>query len=137
LASDSSHFLGIDYGSKRVGLAIASSQTHMAQRLKTLPNDESLISELLKLVKEYEISHVILGLPRNLESEDTAQTAAVRGFLDRFKDSCNVPVVLQDEALTSEQARSHLEMTTSGTIKKEMIDAEAAAIILQDYLDSL
>ena len=126
-------FLGIDYGSKRIGLAIADSETKLAQPLKAVSLDE--LPGVIKDIGPFEA--VVLGLPRNLDGGDTAQTVAVRRFSDdvlwrRLK----IDAVLQDEAATSAIAEENLKLAGK-PYEKGDIDAEAAAIILQDYLDAL
>lgn len=133
----SSNYLGIDYGAKRVGLALASHETHMAQPLQTLDATDRLLEMLQEIIATHNVTRVVVGLPRNLEGDDTPQTAIVRKFAAELEMAGNVPIILQDEALTTEAARENLTLKHSGTIKKELVDAEAAAIILQDYLDSL
>ncbi len=126
-------FLGIDYGSKRIGLAIADSETKLAHPLKAVSLDE--LSGFIKELGPFEA--VVVGLPRNLDGGDTPQTIAVRRFSDdilwrRFK----IDAVFQDEAATSSIAEENLKLSGK-PYEKGDIDAEAATIILQDYLDSL
>lgn len=137
MADSPRNILGIDFGSSRIGLALASLDTKIAQPLATIEANDGVIEKLRHVATANDVSHIVVGLPRNLDGDDTAQTAEARKFASHLKTSIKVPVTLQDEALTSETALERLKARHTGTIKKELIDQEAAAIILQDYLDSL
>lgn len=128
--------LAIDYGEKRVGLAIAGQEDSRPRRLKVVANTDELLSDLAMLVERHEVSTVVVGLPRNLDGDDTAQTKVVRGFGARLVARLpEVKLVFQDEADTSNQARQRLEREgLIGDEAKRWVDAEAAAIILEDYL---
>jgi putative Holliday junction resolvase len=126
-------FLGIDYGSKRIGLAIGDSETKLAQPFKAVSLDE--LPEVIKEQGPFEA--VILGLPRNLDGGETPQTIAVRRFSDDVLwRKLKIDAIFQDEAATSAIAEENLKLSGK-PYEKGDIDAEAAAIILQDYLDAL
>lgn len=127
------NFLGIDYGVKRIGLAIGNDEVKLAQPLKTVGPEE--LAEVI--AAEGPFAEVVVGLPRNLDGQETPQTIAVRHFADdvlwrKFK----IDAVFQDEAATSAVAEESLKASGKPYSKGD-IDAAAAAIILQDYLDSL
>lgn len=124
--------LGLDVGAKRTGIARASSVAKIAQPLTSAPTTE-IMRKLQELIEELGVSAVAVGLPRNLSGDDTAQTAWVRGWVDRAKKHFqDLPFYWQDEALTSKLAAAK---QASG--KKPTDDhALAAAIILQDFLDT-
>ena len=126
------HFLGIDVGHKRVGLAVGDSDLRMARPLKTIA------PEALEAVIQAEgpFDNVIVGLPRNLAGADTPQTIAVRRYADDVLGRLRIEPVFQDEAATSQLAEERLKAAGRAYAKAD-IDAEAAAIILQDYLDGL
>lgn len=126
-------YLGIDYGTRRVGLSVATDDTKLASPLKTVSPDD-----LVSFIKDSgPYDQVILGLPRSLDGHDTAQTLAVRHFADDVLwRRLNIEPVFQDEAGTSGLAEDRLK-ESGKDYQKGDIDAEAAAIILQDYLDSL
>jgi putative Holliday junction resolvase len=126
------HFLGIDYGSTRIGIAKGDIDSKVAHAVTTLANDETFFPALLELAETYSIKQIIVGLPRNLEGDDTAQTVIARDFASELEGR-GFSVTLQDEALTSEVARENLGPKAA----KVDIDAEAARLILQDYLNSL
>jgi putative Holliday junction resolvase len=126
-------FLGIDYGAKRIGLAIGNSEAKIAQPLGAVG-----VEELARTIeREGPFDAVIVGLPRNLDGSDTAQTLAVHRFSDDVLwRKLKIDPVYQDEAATSAVAEERLKEAGKPYSKGD-IDAEAAAIILQDYLDTL
>lgn len=129
-----SQFLGIDYGRARVGLAVAGDDT-APERLKTLSNDTSLMKRLQAIMSEHGITQVVVGLPRGVEGEETAQTALVREFVRTLQAATDAPVALQDEFATSEMAEERLGVQGRPTPEQSaLIDQEAAVIILEDYL---
>ncbi len=125
-------YLGIDYGAARIGLAIADDETRLAQPLKTvtLPELKTVIAA------EGPFAALVVGLPRNLDGSDTPQTVAVRRFTDDHLGNVKAEVVFMDEAGTSALAEERL-IESGRKYTKEQIDAEAAALILQDYLNAL
>lgn len=127
--------IGIDYGLKRTGLALAVGGEPPAA-FKTVASEDA-IDVLVDLASQYKFLAVVVGLPRNLDGEDTPQTAAARSFAAQLEQQLRQPVTLQDEAVTSQLAAERLKARgIDASIHKPMIDAEAAAIILQDYIDS-
>lgn len=127
-------WLAFDVGERRVGVALADSDVKIARPLKTLANDENLKPDINKLIGEFKPILLVVGLPRGLDGQETAQTSVCRQFADNLKIETGLDVYLMDEALTSHKARDILE-TTQKAYTKEDIDALAAAIILQDYID--
>lgn len=128
-----SKYLGIDYGARRIGLAVADEDTRLARPLATVS-----AAELVATVeREGPFKAVVLGLPRSLDGRETAQTLAVRHFADDVLwGKLRIEAVFQDEAATSAVAEERLK-EAGKPYDKGAIDAEAAAIILQDYLDAL
>jgi putative Holliday junction resolvase len=126
-------YLGIDYGARRIGLATATADTKLAQPLATVG-----VAELGEIIKrEGPFEAVIVGLPRSLDGTDTPQTLAVRRFTDDVLwGKFHLEPIFQDEAATSSVAEGRLK-ESGKKYQPEDIDAEAAAIILQDYLDTL
>lgn len=122
-------YLGIDYGARRIGLAVGNDEAKIAQPLKTLVTDKGYWDDLVAVIGEQEISELVVGLPRNLNGDDTAQTREVRFFAAELA-SLKLPIHLQDEAGTTDAAKQ-----LDGA--KTDLDALAAMIILQDYLESL
>lgn len=125
-------YLGIDYGAKRIGLATADDEVRLAQPLATVSPRELLA----RIKQEGPFGVVVVGLPRGLDGSDTPQTLAVRRFTDDHLGDLDAEVTFQDEAGTSGVAEDRLR-EAGKPYQAEQIDAEAAAIILQDYLDAL
>ena len=126
-------YLGIDYGARRIGLAAATDETKLAAPQKTVTVDE-----LIQFIKtDGPFDQVVVGLPRNLDGHDTPQTVIVRRFADDVLwRRLHIDPIFMDEAGTSELAVERLNESGKPYVKAD-IDAEAAAIILQDYLDTL
>ena len=129
--------LGIDFGEKRVGLALSDRSNLIASPYKTLQyiSENDLISEIKKIVIDKEIGVFVIGLPLNMKGEDSDQTKKVR----RFKNLLSIlelPIIYEDERFSSIIARNSLvsQNVKTGHNKSE-IDRTAAAIILQQYLD--
>jgi putative Holliday junction resolvase len=129
--------LGIDYGSKRVGLALSDPTHLIASPFKTLTvsSDESLIYALQKIIQYYKIESVVIGMPYRLKGGDSPQTKVVRKFTQKLMDN-GIRVEEEDERLSSVSAKRALIDQNFKTGKnKGLIDQTAAAIMLQQYLD--
>ena len=136
--------LGIDYGARRIGLALSDATATLASpwRLLQRPPSEPdtlriVINEIDRLTKEDDgLDAVVVGWPRRLDGSPTHQTVIVETFARLLGTEIAVPVVLQDERLSSHEADGRLAARESDWRKrKAKLDAAAAAIILQDYLD--
>ncbi|QHU93924.1 Holliday junction resolvase RuvX [Candidatus Saccharibacteria bacterium oral taxon 488] len=127
------NFLALDVGEKRIGLAMADSQVRIAVPFGWVASDERVMEELAEIMLRHDISLVVVGYPRNQSGEPTQQTEFVVDFVRRLGQlDIDAEIAYQDESLTSVQAEQRL----AGKIKdKGEIDAEAASIILQDYLE--
>lgn len=139
--------LGIDFGLRRIGLAVSDATGVLARPLRTLErghgqSDADAAGAVLRIVSELTesgdaIDALVVGLPRRLDGTANNQTALVERFTSRLRHATTLPVHLQDERLTSHEAESRLAMRERDWRKrKERLDAAAAAIILQDYLDA-
>ncbi|MBP6880480.1 Holliday junction resolvase RuvX [Candidatus Saccharibacteria bacterium] len=131
MATVSGSILAIDYGEVRIGLALASQAARIAHPHMVLTNSDSILDEFEAIIVREDIIQLVLGLPRSLDGEDTAQTKIIREFQAHL-ESLGVPVALQDEAGTS--ARAHFEMKQIKTKKNLQVDSLAASYILEDYL---
>jgi putative Holliday junction resolvase len=136
--------LGIDYGARRIGLALSDATASLASpwRLVQRPPSEAetlrmMISEINSLAKDDDgLEAVVVGWPRRLNGTPTDQTAIVEAFARALDAEVAVPVILQDERLSSHEADARLAAREADWRKrKAKLDAMAAAIILQDYLD--
>jgi putative Holliday junction resolvase len=137
--------LGIDYGARRIGLALSDATATLASPWRMLhrPPSEAgtmrlLIAEIAALQREEDgLEAVVVGWPRRLDGSPTDQTPVVETFAQSLKAKIDVPVILQDERLSSTEAESRLARRERDWRKrKQLLDAAAAAVILQDYLDS-
>jgi putative Holliday junction resolvase len=135
----------IDVGRRRIGIAISDATGTLARPLATLaiPADarqggvEELEAAIARLAAEDDgVSQIVIGVPRALDGAATDQTAYVQAFIDRLRSRTAIPIAVEDERLTSREAESRLAMRERDWRKrKARLDAAAAAIILQDYLD--
>jgi putative pre-16S rRNA nuclease len=139
--------LGIDFGLRRIGLAVSDATGMLARPLRTLErehgqSDADATDAVLHVIAELAsdgdaVDGIVVGLPRRLDGSPSDQTAAVERFADRLRATTTLNVQLQDERLTSREAESRLALRERDWRKrKERLDAAAAAIILQDYLDA-
>ena len=129
--------LGIDFGTKRVGLALSDRSNMIASPYKTLNyvSEKDLITQLETILTKNDIEILVLGLPINMKGEDTAQTIKVRDFKE-ILSALRIPIVYEDERLSSVSAINSLILQNVKTgHNKPEIDKTAAAIILQQYLD--
>ena len=134
--------LGLDVGRRRVGVAISDGSATLARPLKTLPvTDADIVdtvtSEVRRLAAEDDgVGAVVVGLPRRLDGSPSEQTVAVQAFIEALRLRLDVPVESEDERLSSREAESRLAVRERNWRKrKAILDATAAAVILQDYLD--
>jgi len=120
--------LGIDYGSKRVGIALGDSEVGMAFPNSVLPSDDKLIDRILEIVSKEKVQLVVLGESKDYNGNDNLIAGAIRKFKEEFEKVSSVPVVYEPEFMTSLEA---------SRIQGEggMLDASAASIILQSYMD--
>lgn len=126
--------LALDIGGRRIGVAKGDTVFRMAYPYKTIIVDGTELTQLAECIKDIAPETIVAGYPRNQSGEPTAQTEEVEKFAEKLKQF-NVPVAFQDESLTSVVAEQRLR-EAGKPYTKDMIDAEAAAIILQDYLEA-
>ena len=136
--------MGIDVGERRIGLAISDASGTLARPLKTVDvaNAEDglrrIVAEITRLFAEDDsLSKIVVGLPVRLDGSQNAQTLRVTAFVSTLRQHTPVPIVTIDERLSSVEADSRMAVTTRGwRERKKKLDAAAAAVILQDYLDT-
>jgi putative holliday junction resolvase len=133
--------MGLDVGSKTVGIAISDELGWTAQGLKTLKIDEEKnkfgFDEIGQLIKEYGISQVVIGLPKNMNGSIGPRAEASKRYAEQIEQQFAVSTTLWDERLTTMAAeRVLLEADVSRKKRKKVIDKMAAMMILQGYLDS-
>ena len=133
--------LGIDYGSKRMGLAVSDLSRTIATPYKILYRREisADMAELRKIMAEKEIGAVVLGLPLQMNGEEGEIAAEVRKFAAILEENFKFPVLLWDERLSSLAMENFLikEVDLSRKKRAKVLDASAAAYILQGALDAL
>lgn len=127
-----SSLLCLDVGTKRIGVAAADSTVPIAMPLTTIEVDGMEIEAIEDIVKDRSIDKIIVGLPRNQFGGKTQQTEYSEKFAEKLKDLADI--VFQDESLTSVHAEEKLR-ADGRPFKKSDVDALAAALILQDYLE--
>jgi putative Holliday junction resolvase len=139
--------IALDVGTKRIGVAFADASVRIAVPRAMIPVDGNEFAEIAKQFRLEGADVIISGLPRNNQGEETAQSAVVRDFIEQLKTyftehSDKQPLVkFQDETLTSVEAEKYLTANTHEFSRKDratgILDSEAAAIILQDFLESV
>lgn len=125
--------LALDVGGKRIGVAEGDESLRIAHPLVTIIVNGDEIEKLAGLIADVQPTRIVIGFPRNQAGEPTKQTEIVESFAEHLK-VFGVPIVFQDESLTSVIAEQHLR-EIGKPYTKEMIDKNAAALILQDYLE--
>ena len=141
--------VGLDIGQRRIGVAISDASRTLARPVGVIQTRgldgqalDRVAGEIARLAAEddevgAEVGAIVVGLPRRLDGTANDMTAPVQTFAAQLQARLQCPVVLQDERLTSREAESRLALREKDwRVRKQKIDAAAAAIILQDYLDS-
>lgn len=129
----SKSFLALDVGEKRIGVAVGDDGVRIAVPFETIEVDGKELERIARLIIDEKTDTIVVGYPRNQSGEATAQTAYVEEFASQLKDM-GPPVVFQDESLTSVLAEQQLK-AHGRPYSKGDIDAQAAALILQDYME--
>jgi len=121
-------FLGIDYGQKRIGIAISDERKQLAFPYQVLEytNPDQAFKEIIKITKSEKISRFVVGLPLNFKGEETPEAKLVRKFSQRLEELTKIPVSFENEIFTTKIARYY---------SAESVDAASAALILQGYID--
>ena len=131
--------LGLDYGNKRVGVAVSDSLGWTAQPLATLQmhGHQELLTEIKEYIKKYDIEKIIVGMPYNMDGTMGKRAEITQAFINFLNNNLELPIQIQDERLTTSQAKNILlEADVSREGRKKVIDKMAASLILQSYLDS-
>jgi putative Holliday junction resolvase len=139
--------LGIDYGERRIGLALSDATGLLASPWKKIANEANVVIAARRLADEVRalqaqdgdggLGAIVIGLPRRLNGEPNDQTARVQKLAQLLAAEVSVPISLQDERLTSHEAETLLAGRERDWRKrKDQLDALAAALILQDFLDT-
>lgn len=132
--------LAIDYGSKRIGLAVSDQLGIIAQGLKTLihpASEEDLLKKIGEIVKGQNASKIVLGFPLNMNGTRGPQALRVEALAQALQQALSIPVELWDERLTSASVHRHFrEWQLSPAKRKKLVDQLSAQLILQDYLEA-
>jgi putative Holliday junction resolvase len=134
--------LGIDYGERRVGLALSDDTATIASPLPTMKRRKGKrppVAPVARLAEEHGVSEIVVGLPLTLEGEESDWTREIREFGDKLADRTGCPVAYQDERMTSVRAERAVRSLGLGKEQREekgRIDAAAAVLILQSYLNA-
>lgn len=131
--------LGLDVGSKRIGMALSDELLLTAQGLQSLErkDPETDLKAIADLVRTNDVVEIVVGLPLNMNASESSQTKDVREFIVDLTGVVTVPVKAWDERLTSRQAeRAMLEADLSRAKRRRLSDKVAAQLILQSYLDA-
>lgn len=125
-------YLGIDYGDRRIGVAVSDPAGKIAFPRKTIANRgfQKTFAELMRIIEEENVSGIIIGLPLSLDGRETSQTCQVREFAENFKRISALPLEFENEILTT-------HLVKKAGVPYEHSDESAAAVILQSYLDKL
>ena len=131
--------LGLDLGEQRIGVAVSDALGWTAQGEKVIENSswEQVVAELKSIVAQKEVSKIVVGLPKNMNGSLGPRAEKTLEFVARLKEELALPVITWDERLSTLAAqRTLLAADVSRKKRKQVIDKMAAAIILQNYLDS-
>jgi putative Holliday junction resolvase len=131
-------YMALDVGDRRIGVALSDPLQILASPLQTIArtSDEYALLEIIRLVEKHEVEKLIVGMPYSLDGTIGPQAEKVLLFKDRIVAQLNIEVVLQDERLSSVTADQKLKETRKKSARmRQKIDAAAAAVILQSYLD--
>lgn len=132
--------LGLDLGTRTLGISMSDVTETIASPYTILRFSEgdydSILPEISKIVEEYKIGKIVLGLPKNMNNTIGDRGVTTMEFQNKLENYLNIPVVLQDERLSTVEATNYmLEADMSRKKRKKKIDSLAANIILQTYLD--
>jgi len=131
--------LGLDVGEKRIGVAVSDALGLIAQGITVLQRRdlEYDLRQLQRLVKETDVSQVVVGIPKNMDGSLGEGAKMVLLFVEQMRDDLAIPVILWDERWTTTQAtRVLVEADLSRKKRRKVVDKLAAVLILQNYLDS-
>lgn len=136
----SGRILAIDFGTVRMGVAISDPSRILASPLAVVQNGPDTITEIAALIKQHDVTEIMIGLPLNVDGSDSTMTQRVRAFATHVEQSLHLPVVLYDERYSSMIAQEM--MIEAGHSRKQRqtkgeLDKRAAAAMLQEYLNGL
>ena len=134
-----SRILGVDYGERRIGLAISDPLGIIARPLKVIDRKKTIdyISAIIEIAKERDVNKIVVGMPFTLKGGRSNQTNIVTEFISELFNLSKIQIIPVDERLSTVSAEMslHIQGVKTGH-EKERVDEIAASIILQEYLDS-
>jgi putative holliday junction resolvase len=134
---DSGRLMGIDAGERRVGVAVTDELRTIASPVATVVRGKSEAGEFRQLVERYGVEGIVAGLPKGMSGREGQQASDARDYAERLAESLGLPLRYWDERLTTAMAeRSLIEAGHSRGKRKEIVDAVAAALMLQSFIDS-
>ena len=134
-----SRWLAIDYGEKRIGIAITDPLKLFVKPYTTINNssDEQVFNELKGIFESQKIEKIIIGLPINIEGEDTLKTLEVKAFQQKLAEFTSIPLHWWDERYSTCEANEFLKQKgVNWKNSKKVVDQIAAAVILKSYMDN-
>ena len=133
------NYLGLDLGSRTLGIAVSDGTGLIASSYKTIRHNEEydrLLDEVKSIVEELNIAAIVLGFPKNMNNTIGPKGELSLSFKEKLEQILDIPIYLQDERLTTKSATDMLIMgNVSRKDRKKVVDSVAATIILQSYLD--
>lgn len=131
-------YLGVDVGRARIGLALADDVLRTARPLRAVKrrDEAATLADIGDSVREYEVDQLVVGLPLNMDGSEGPSARHARAFAEKLSVALGVPAELHDERLSTFEAETRLrDRGISGKDRRSRVDAEAAAVILQGWLD--
>lgn len=131
--------MGVDYGDARTGIAISDLLCSIVGTTCVVPsrNTDKAVADIVKLVKDHDVGQIVVGLPRNMNGTEGPRAELCREFAKRLERETGLEVVLWDERRTTVEAHNILSQHNyHGKRRKETVDAVAASLILEGYLNS-
>ena len=130
-------YMGIDYGDKRIGVAVSDPLNITAQGVATIENTggKKVFQKLAELIGQYGVTTVVIGLPKNMNNTLGDRVERTRAFASRLAESVDATIDFADERLTTVEAHGYLsEMNVRGAKRKAVVDTVSAVLILETYL---
>lgn len=131
--------MGIDYGDARTGVALSDLLCTIVGSTAVVPsrNTEKAIADIVRIARDNQVGEIVVGLPRNMDGTEGPRAALCRQFADKLHEATGLPVVMWDERRTTVEAHNILSQHNyHGKKRKDTVDAVAASLILEGYLNS-
>jgi len=130
--------LALDYGEKRIGIALSDQMRTFSKPFSVLANNDGLWDELRNIINSQNVKQIVIGLPLNFEGKDTKKTSEIRNFSTELKKRIPLPCSFVNESFTSQDANQMLkQLGYSIKDSRKVIDKVAAALILKNYLEQI